>query len=59
MKEKGHHTRLKRHEEKGRENVRLGLIYGFLFGISQVFFLGYERVFIVIDDYYSEFSRLE
>ena len=40
MKDKGHHTRLERQGEKGRESVRLGLISGFyLLVFLKCFFL--------------------
>ena len=59
IKNKGHHTRLERHGEKGIESMRLDLISRFLLWYSSsAFFLECEGVFIIVDGYYSEFSRL-
>ena len=57
MKDKGHHTILEKQGEKEKEcEVGFNLwISSLLF--LKCFFLGCERVFIVIDDYYSEFSK--
>jgi len=40
MKDKGHHTRIERQEEKERESVRLSLISGFLLWYFSRIFLG-------------------